>query len=50
MTKEEIGKIQIDVPAQQDYDAVKRIWDEIGKPLESLGVFEERVCRIGAIR
>lgn len=50
MTKEEIGKIQIDVPAQRDYDAVKRIWDEIGKPLDSLGVFEDMVCRIGAIR
>ena len=50
MTREEIEKIQIDVPKRQDYDAVKRVWDEIGKPLDSLGAFEDMVCRIGAIR
>lgn len=50
MTKEEIEKIQIDIPAQRDYEAVKQVWDEIGKPLDSLGLFEDMICRIGAIR
>ncbi|MGN0343305.1 MAG: nicotinate-nucleotide--dimethylbenzimidazole phosphoribosyltransferase [Roseburia sp.] len=50
MTKDEIMQIRIEEPTREMYDAVKQVWDEIGKPLDSLGCFEDMICRIGAIR
>ena len=32
------------------FEAVKKNWDRIAKPLDSLGELENVVCRIGAIQ
>ena len=44
------GKVHITAPDREIYDAVKRSWDSVAKPLDSLGVFEHVICRIGAIQ
>lgn len=44
------GNIRITAPDKGIYDAVKSSWDSVAKPLDSLGVFEQVICRIGAIQ
>lgn len=49
MTIEEILSIPIKEPDEKKAREVKAIWDSIAKPLDSLGRFEEIICRIGGI-
>lgn len=32
------------------YDRIKENWDHVAKPLDSLGIFEHVICRLGAIQ
>ena len=50
MTKEELFDLNIDKPDEKVFMQVKRNWDRISKPLDSLGDFEDVICRIGAIQ
>ena len=50
MTKEELFDLKIDKPDEMVFMQVKRNWDKISKPLDSLGDFEDVICRIGAIQ
>ncbi len=43
------GKKKIEKPDQCIYEQVKRNWDKLAKPLDSLGKFEDITARIGAI-
>ena len=49
MTIKDILKIQAGPIDKDIYDKAKKKWDKIAKPLDSLGDFEEIVCRICAI-
>lgn len=44
------GRIKIQKPSPDIYKAVKQSWDSVAKPLDSLGLFESIICRIGAIQ
>lgn len=43
------GKIKIEKPDSYIYDKVRKNWDRVAKPLDSLGKFEDITARIGAI-
>lgn len=49
MTREELKKIEILPPDSETFQAAKRNWDKIAKPLDSLGEFETLVCRLAAM-
>lgn len=48
-TKEELGKLTIDMPDPKVYKKVLENWDRIAKPLDSMGSFETITAQIGAI-
>ena len=50
MNTKDLFEIKIDKPDEKVFGAVKDRWDKISKPLDSLGDFEDIICRIGAIR
>jgi nicotinate-nucleotide--dimethylbenzimidazole phosphoribosyltransferase len=50
MTKDELFELKIDVPEEKVFSEIKSKWDGISKPLDSLGDFEDIVCKIGAIQ
>ena len=50
MTIEELLSIKITKPDQRIYALSKDKWSSIAKPLDSLGIFEEVISRIAAIR
>lgn len=49
MTRKELETLRIIPLEPSERKAVKQIWDQIAKPLDSLGTLEEMICRIGAI-
>ncbi len=49
MTEENREYFSVTEPDRDIYEAVKRRWDQIAKPLDGLGRFEEILCRIGSI-
>lgn len=49
MTKQELFGIKIDDVSNEIYEAAKRKWDSLSKPLDGLGDFEDIICRIAAI-
>lgn len=50
MNLKELYEIQIDKPNADAYKSAKNIWDNISKPIDSLGDFEDLICKIAAIR
>lgn len=48
-TREELLSIQIEKPAEEIREAVHKKWDNIAKPLDSMGDFEALFAQIGAI-
>ncbi|MBR4759953.1 MAG: nicotinate-nucleotide--dimethylbenzimidazole phosphoribosyltransferase, partial [Lachnospiraceae bacterium] len=50
MTLDELLNIQIEQPDQSICDAAKDRWNRIAKPLDSLGTFEDLLCRIAAVQ
>ena len=50
MTKEELLSIKIEAPDDNIKILSKKKWDAIAKPIDGLGMLEEIVCRIAAIR
>ena len=50
MTLDELLAIQIEQPDQQVRNAAKERWNRIAKPLDSLGTFEDLLCRIAAVQ
>lgn len=50
MNKQELFNLSIDKPDEKSFRLVKESWDKISKPLDSLGDFEDVICRIGAIQ
>ncbi len=50
MTLDELLEIKIEKPDRSIYDAAKEHWNQIAKPLDSLGLFEDILCRIAAVQ
>ncbi|MCR5337271.1 MAG: nicotinate-nucleotide--dimethylbenzimidazole phosphoribosyltransferase [Lachnospiraceae bacterium] len=50
MTLDELLEIKIEKPDRRIYDAAKDRWNRIAKPLDSLGAFEDLLCRIAAVQ
>lgn len=50
MTKSELFNIYIEHIDDRIYKETKRNWDNLSKPLDGMGDFEEIVCRIAAIQ
>ena len=50
MTEQELFSISINPPDKDAYARAKDHFDRLAKPLDGLGIFEEMVCRIAAIR
>lgn len=50
MTKEELFSLECKAVSKKWYRQVKKAWDQVAKPLDSLGQFEKIVCQIGAIQ
>ncbi len=48
MTLEELETYKIEPVSHEVYQAVKRNWDRVAKPLDGLGQFEELLAKIGA--
>lgn len=49
MTREELQQLKIEVPDREIAGKIKRNWDLVAKPLDSLGEFENITAQIGAI-
>ena len=49
-SKEDIFSIRTDSPDLSVLTRIKKNWDKLAKPLDSLGDFEALVSRIGAIQ
>ena len=47
---EDLRSLKVSAPDEEVRKKVKEIWDDIAKPLDGLGDFEELFCRIGAIK
>ncbi|MBR3645777.1 MAG: nicotinate-nucleotide--dimethylbenzimidazole phosphoribosyltransferase [Lachnospiraceae bacterium] len=43
------GKYKIEKPDQKDFERVKKSWDMVAKPLDSMGRFETITSKMGAI-
>ncbi len=50
MTREELFSVTVRVPDEEIRRAAKERWDRIAKPIDGLGVMEELVCRIAAVK
>ncbi|MCR5619039.1 MAG: nicotinate-nucleotide--dimethylbenzimidazole phosphoribosyltransferase [Lachnospiraceae bacterium] len=50
MTKDELLSIKIEAPDDNIKKAAKKKWDAVAKPIDGLGMLEEIVCRIAAVR
>ena len=50
MNRDELFELNIERPDKQLMKDIKDRWDKISKPLDSLGDFENVICRIGAIQ
>lgn len=50
ITFEQLMQISPDLPEMKFHDESKAGWDGIAKPIDSLGNFEEIICRIAAIQ
>ena len=50
MTLDELITTKIEQPDRSIYDAAKEHWNQIAKPLDSLGLFEDILCRIAAVQ
>ena len=50
MTREELLSITIEQPKEETYFQVKRIIDNLPKPVNGLGKFEDIICKIGSIQ
>ncbi len=50
MLKRELFELTIDAPDEKVFSRIKNKWDKISKPIDSLGDFEDVICRIGAIQ
>ncbi|MBE6023719.1 MAG: nicotinate-nucleotide--dimethylbenzimidazole phosphoribosyltransferase [Cellulosilyticum sp.] len=49
MTREDLFNIRINSPNQEIEKCIKKRWDSIAKPLDSMGEFEKIISKIGAI-
>lgn len=49
LTREELEHLKIEPPDAALYREIKKRWDAVAKPLDSLGAFEGLLSRIGAI-
>ncbi len=45
----DIEKIKIEAPDKRIHKKIKENWDNIAKPIDGLGTFEEIICKIGSI-
>ena len=50
MTREELFDLKIDETREDIYYEMKRVIDNLPKPVDGLGKFEDLVCRIGSIQ
>ena len=50
MTREELFNIRIDETKEETYYEMKRIIDNLPKPIDGLGKFEDLICKIGSIQ
>lgn len=49
MTREELEQLKIGVPSEEIFWQIKAKWDNMAKPLDGMGRFEELTAQIGAI-
>ncbi len=49
MTREEFEALKIEKPPQEIFSQIKSEWDNMAKPLDGMGRFEELTAQIGAI-
>ena len=47
---EPLSSIKILPPDKTVYELVKKHWDDVAKPLDGMGDFEDLICKIGAIQ
>ena len=47
---ESLRSVKILPPDKTVYEQVKKHWDDVAKPLDGMGDFEDIICRIGAIQ
>ena len=50
MTKDELISIKIEKPDESIKLLAKKKWDALAKPIDGLGLFEDAVCRIAAVK
>lgn len=50
MTKEKLLSIKIEKPDENIKLLAKKKWDALAKPIDGLGMFEDAVCRIAAVK
>ncbi len=50
MTKDELFSIRVGAPDDNVKNLAKKKWDAIAKPIDGLGMLEEIICRIAAVR
>ncbi len=50
MGKEELFGLRIDEPSADVYKKAKQHFDELAKPIDGFGMFEDMICRIAAIQ
>jgi len=48
MTKQELFKLNTEEPGKDIFRSIKENWNNVAKPLDSLGDFEEIICSVGA--
>lgn len=46
----ELFELHIDKPDENVYKEIKAVWDNKSKPIDSLGDFEDLICKIGSIQ
>lgn len=49
MTREELEQLKIEIPSKEIFRQIKAEWDQVAKPLDGMGRFEELTAQIGAI-
>ena len=50
LTKQALTEYKIAAPDESIRAKIKAHWDDVAKPLDGMGDFEDLICRIGAIQ
>ncbi len=50
MKMEDLLSLKIEKPSERIYALSKEAWNRVAKPIDSLGLFEDLICRIAAVQ